>query len=417
MSDSTTHRSEAVESLDRLMVTPGATENEVAYAAEALSLEDLGAYSYGAFLMNMHSVFSGRRSYGEIVQLAREATLARVVRGWVFHKRLRLGDRKLVEPTVPREMTDAVDQLHERGRGVMTVSFHQGQFRNMATDLSMAGKRSVIALAQDAYDDFENSRAHSPDFELWEHMNITNVEDTAGGIALAKAMRRKETVIVLPDGNTGSDGPKGDENRREVDILGRTAFIKDGAFKLAARFGVPILPGYGFGPEDNPELIMEAPIDPGGPLKGEEADAFVDHAIRELYAVQFARNVETHPGEWESCGLFHRWRKPEAARLSKPGLEGMDLGMVLEEGRALRRDEIQFVEIVQPDATVWTHARSMKSMRFQGSDRKLISRLSAEEGVDRCWLDSLDPDTRKHYINMLSALGQRHVLRAMSVAS
>ena len=201
-----------VDRLNYLLGREGADKGEVLKAIHALSDAELVSFGLNAFRMNLLSLFGETWSREKIARTAREAAISKIWGGWEYHHHYL--PRLTPVPDAPRLKNLPVDLVRDqlaKGRGLVIVSFHQGHMRYIASDLSLAGIPTCLPLARDSFNDYESARAANPDAALWKHFSFVNVEDRGGSLALARILAKGGCIFSTIDGNTGLDGPRGDE--------------------------------------------------------------------------------------------------------------------------------------------------------------------------------------------------------------
>lgn len=389
-----------------------ADKDAVRSAYLALTDAELASFGLNAYRMNLLSLFGEDWTHDRIAAVARGAAINKLWLGWEYHHHYLPGlGTSPGEAQLKNVPVELVKTLLGRGRGLVAATFHQGHFRYIPSDLAHAGVPLCIPLAADSFGNYKTARDANPDAALWSHLDFTNVEDRRGALTLARLMAKGGCVIAAIDGNTGTDGPRGEHRRGSVHVLGTEVRVKDGLVRMAARFGAPILPVFAH-TIDGERTCHTAPlIDPGEPLQGEDAEAFVESATREIYA-RFGENLLSHADEWSGGDLFHQWRVPGAA--ASRGIEDVQRELsqrLASGGRAVFNDR-RMVELSREDDLVWTDAVTLRCYRFPEETRALIDRLRSDCGVDIGWLDNHEERVRSRFWGFLCGLASRDAVRA-----
>lgn len=380
---------------------------------DALSDADLVSFGLNAYRMNLLSLFGEAWTAERISQTAREATISKIWRGWEYHHRYLPSLGPNPGECITMDCPDGqVRALLERGRGLVMVSFHQGHMRFVPSDLAHRGIALCLPLARDSYNDYESARHANPDAALWANMKYANVEERAGSLMIARALAKGGMIFSTIDGNTGLDGPRGDDRRATVRILGRTAKVKDGLIRMAARFGSPVLPVIAHTIDGRPTCVTGPVLDPEGPLSGEPADRFVQHALQEAYDT-LGRDLYDFAGEWCGGDLFHQWRVPEAQNVRALDEAEADLRLDLEAGGVAMRNDRRIIELSKDGDIVWTDALTLRSYRLPLEMAELADKLSpANGGVDRVWLQGNSETERSKFWAILCQLASRDAVRS-----
>lgn len=384
----------AAERLESLLSHPNPDKEAVHDAAHALTADDLTAYGLNAYRMNLLSLFADRWPYEKIEAAAIQAAICKIWRGWEHHHHLARLKPQHGASQIKDFPAQAIKNVLAQGRGLLLTTFHQGHYRYLTSEVGRAGIPFCLALANDAFCDYAKTRNHSPDAAVWQYMTCVNVEEAGGSLTLARTLSKGGAVFAVLDGNTGMDGPRGTELRAVVDILGCKARVKTGAIKMAARFGTPIM-ALSAHEIDGARQFHPGPlIDPGRPLRGQDADEFVTRAIRDLYA-HFTENILHYAHEWGGGDLFHQWRVPQKA-IKRP-LDDVQssLDAALKQGQSITRNAGRIVETRKADEIVWIDAHTLQCFRIPDNMDGLAHRLSPDnQGIDQDWIDRHSPEDK-----------------------
>lgn len=402
----------ALREVDRLLSDGRCSKGELEAALEALSETELKTLGLRAYHLNLLSLFGRRWPQDRIVRTARAAAIAKLLGGWEYHHSYLSG---LGPDPAPPELADLpVDLLREllaRGRGVLLVSFHVGPMRYMASDIAHAGIPICTPLASDAFSNYANARAARPDAALWRHLRIVNVEEPGGSIALARTLAGGGLVGSTIDGNTGLDGPKGDQRRAVVSVGDSRARVKTGLLALAARYGAPIFVVIARDQAGHRRCRPAQVIDPGGPLRGDEAEEFAASAAQAAYTL-FGAALEEQAHEWSGGDHFHQWYMPVTS-VPRPAADAERwLRDALDGGRRLLLDHHRILPIEDDDGRILSDAVSARCYRLPAEALGIADRLASAPGVDLQWLAQAPAPQRERWWNLLSQLAARDVLIA-----
>lgn len=394
----------------RSMLSGPGDAARVRAALSAMSPDQLMAFGLGAYRINLLSLFGGSWSPERIEEAACDAARSKMWGGWHYHHDYL---PSLTAQPDGRQVTgipmDAIADVLSHGRGVLFATFHVGHMRFLASDIAQAGISITMPLADDAFRDYSFAQASNPDAAVWRFMRYVNVEEKGGSLAIARVMARGGGVLSAIDGNTGIDGPHGDDRRAFVRIHQRQAKVKDGLFRMAARFGTPILPLVAVTIDGRMHCISSEVIDPKRSLSNDDADRFVEHALQSAYGM-FADAVAAHPGDWCGGDLFHQWRLPEEVEALDADEARDMLAEALADGGRVVLDRSRVVAIADADGALWTDARTMRCYRFPEDLAPLAACLEAD-GVDARWLEALPEITGQRAHALLRQLFARRALR------
>lgn len=399
-----------VERVKRLLAGPYADKEEVRQAVHALSDNELVAFGLNAYCMNMLALFGRRWSRERVFAAAREAAISKLWRGWEYFHHY-LPRQTFDAPALEDVPVAAIESVMAEKRGLVVATFHVGDFRYIASDLAIVGTPVCMPLAADALGDFEAARSIRPDVECWTRVTGVNAESVAGAFQIAKTLAAGGCVCASLDGNTGFDGPRGQQHRTFVDLNGCGIRVKNGLVKLAGKMGAPILPAFASTIDGVRRFHAGPLIDPGAPLLGSALEHFVDGAMRDLYA-QFGDNLETHAGSWSGCDHFHLWRIADPARVDDAPDADIRLRRDLEGGGRVGIDPAGIVELHGDDGIVLADVHTMRCYRVPGRMSGLIDALAPGRGVDLAWIHSQEPGQQRQVWNLLAALSARGALVA-----
>lgn len=403
----------ALGEVDRLLSDGRGSRNELKCALEGLSEAELNTLGLRAYKLNLLSLFGQRWSEERIARTARAAAIGKLLGGWDYHHAYlpRLGG----DPAPPELSGLPVELLREllaRRRGALLVSFHLGPMRYVASDVAHAGIPICTPLASDAFGDYASARAANPDAAVWCNLRIVNVEEAGGVIALAKTLAGGGLIGSTIDGNTGLDGPKGNQRRVVVSLFDSRAKVKTGLLDLAARFGAPVLIVIARD-EVGPRSCRPAHVvDPGGPLRGDAAEHFAASAAQTAYSL-FADALEEQAHEWSGGDHFHQWYVPKSGASRPPADAERWLRDALDGGRRLVLNRHRIVPIDENDGRILSDAVSARCYRLPAEALGVADRLASAPGLDLAWLQEAPASQRERWWSLLSQLAARDVLIAV----
>lgn len=395
--------------IGRLLSAPGNPER-VMEALESATADQLAGFGLNAYRISLVSLFGDAWPSERIERAALDAARSKLWGGWLYHHDYLPSLARI--PDAPRIEDAPIDRIRELlalGRGLLVVTFHLGHMRFLASDVAHGGLSITMPLAGDAYRDYSCAQANNPEAAVWAAMRYVNVEENGGALAIARVMARGGIVFSTIDGNTGMDGPRGDERRGIVRIHARRAKVKDGLFRMAARFGSPILPLVAVTVDGRMRCLAGELQDPGCALVGEAADHFVERGLQSAYDL-FSSALADHPGDWCGGDLFHQWRVPEAIEPLDSDVADATLMRSFGTSAKAVLNRARMVSMPDKDGLLWTDALSMRCYRFPSDLVPLAIRLEGP-GVAGEWLDAQGESLRARARTMMRQLLERHAIR------
>jgi hypothetical protein len=210
-------------------------------------------------------------------------------------------------------------QIAANGFPVVWLNKH-GIFEEVAIEMQGLEKRMEDYLDSDS-DYLRNIKL----------MRLMPVESVGTPLKLARALSQHEIVVLNIDGNTGSDGPWGDESRVVVTFFDKPISVKTGIARLALHSGAPILPIITPITEGRRgQIICSDVIYPPSHRTDAGDERFIEMVMQELYSV-LERNARKYLSQWPGVATVHRWRRtkdvaehnPYAANFSEGGNQGL----------------------------------------------------------------------------------------------
>jgi hypothetical protein len=391
-----------------------ADAEQIRFRVDALNEDGLRPFNYDYYYLNILSLFGHDRSIGDIRAIAIACAKMRLWGSWRFltdaadsREKMRLGEALTVRLAGwDREMLAA---LMQQGRGLIISTFHYGPFRYILDDLMAFGFRVVFGLDADSAHSFRKR------FRLIDPLNaggesgenpiaighgsvrIIDVERSQlAGVALMKALRRNEIVLLFADGNCGLDGPRGATNKTSLQFLNCSISVKAGISHLAAASGAPILPVYAVdrdaGAHGSPDLFRgqlhcDGVITPGV-FRSADRESFAAECMSTLFG-RLSELILEDPTEWEGAHVFHRWRARPAAVPGKQGdhrsASATDVAACLAGGGRLRLNHTKVACIPTDEGVMLVSVKTLQVFRLARDREWLLAALSGA-GVSRDWL-------------------------------
>jgi KDO2-lipid IV(A) lauroyltransferase len=203
---------------------------------------------------------------------------------------------KMIEQNVTIEGQEYLDAALKKGKGVIFVGAHFGNFILMYFRMVLAGYATNVIMKRARDAEFEK---YISDFRT-EH-GLKTIYDLPARQCVQqsiKALRNNEVLFILLDQNYGGDG------RVFVDFFGRKAATAAGPVVFANRTGAAILPIFMHGQQRNRHKLV---IGPEIPLEsGDSAQENIESNVAKLTKV-IEDEIRKSPHEW--AGWMHkRWK-------------------------------------------------------------------------------------------------------------
>ncbi len=246
-------------------------------------------------LESLNFAFSKEKSKKEIVNIAKNCFISMAKSG--VEIAIYMNNKQLISEKVRFVNKERLDNALAKGKGVILVSAHFGNFPLMIGRLSQAGYKvgAIMRPMKDAKVEemFESERRKMGIKAIYSIPRNTCVNNTI------QSLRNNEIVFLPLDQNFGTGGVF-------VNFFGKKAATATGPVIFAQRTDAVLLPVFIVRQKDNThEIVFDVPLEL---LKGnDENDAIVKNVqqitdIIELY-------VRKYPGEW---GWIHkRWKAQE----------------------------------------------------------------------------------------------------------
>jgi hypothetical protein len=324
---------------------------------------------------------------------------------------------------------ESIHSLLTLGKGLIVCSFRFGMYSLVPVDVAAMGFPVSIPLAEvsqratkalQGLRDRVNARTWLDGEEQRKLLNIASiklldVEAKHTSIALVKALRKGQVVVIYADGNNGADGPWGEEARIPVKFFGSSVFVKAGVARLAWSLGTPVLPVVSL--RTGPDAGVLRPADPIiPPESGDHAskEEFLETSMQHLYKIleSYARE---YPEQWEGVSALHRWRNHTSDVPSSTSASAqqnvLEVASALRDGRRLRINEPGGITTFPGEEGVWIDTETMKCFRLPSWAQDLFRALTGERGVDQSWIDGQAEKER-----LLCLLVQLHGRRLIAAA-
>lgn len=244
-------------------------------------------------LQTLSFAFGRQKTAGQLEEIAREC--------FIFMSKsaieiMFLMDRPgLLKERVGFAGKDNLDNALLRGKGVILVSAHFGNFPLLMARLALTGYK-IAGIMRPMRDErvekiFLAKRNRVGVKTIYSQPRNTCVSDTIN------ALRNNEIVFIPIDQNFGSGGGI------FVDFFGRKAATATGPVVLAQRTGSAIIPCFIIREKDDShKIIFEPPLDI---KEGEDSQETVTINIQELTNI-IESYIRKYPAAW---GWFHRrWK-------------------------------------------------------------------------------------------------------------
>lgn len=325
--------------------------------------------------------------------------------------------------------TGLIRSLLRRGRGLIICSFRFGAVRFLPIEIALLGFRAWEAVNKPTYEIMLSAfdslgpsvrreeisvsgEPWAPQPENIRLLKTVNAEDERCTVQLVNALKRGEVIGLCIEGNTGSDGPWGKTSKSLVRFLGHSISVKNGAARLAAALGTPILPVVALADEEmGGQLFFHEPIIPPPGVKRSENERFVQVSMQSLYALleYYARR---YPEQWEGWSALHRWRLRDEARAARNYLPGnadpQEIAGLLRNGKSFRVNKRRVAQLPTKEGLMWVDLKTLKGFRNPkwAGEENVLAVLSEPQGLDLPWINrySRDPDWEQKIYWLLAYL-------------
>ena len=323
---------------------------------------------------------------------------------------------------------ELIRALLKRGRGLVVCSFRFGAIRYIPIEIALLGfsileavNKPTHEVMQSAFDSLGPcssgealvpTQELSPQSENIRFLKTVNAEDARCTVELVNALKRGESIGLCIEGNTGSDGPWGDTSKSTINFLGHSISAKNGAARLAAALGAPILPVIALREGDGSgQLLFSEPIVPPAGLKRSGNEEFVHATMQSLYTL-LENYVRRYPEQWEGWSALHRWRvhEAEAAATNQAAryISPQEIAALLRDGRTFRVNQRRLAELPTKEGSMWVDLKTLKGFqnpKWAGGEN-ILATLSESQGLDLTWIkkSSRDPQWEEKICLLLAHL-------------
>jgi len=300
----------------------GAPRNEVRRCISRLRETALRPYGYDYYYLNLLTALGHLLAPPYVATLAAAAVRHKLWSGWDFCNRVVAfleGRASEWDSRLPSWDLEPVHASLQRGRGVLAVTVHFGMFRDIAARLTAAGFHVALGVDNDSAGKLRSLLSRGATYQPQDPFSfgrgtiriIDMEQDALASLRLMTALKRNEVAVVLADGNSGLDGPRGISNRQVITFLGQTVRVKTGFLSIAAATGSPVIPLVAS--ERVRGTIEYDEHFPTGLTSTSAARALVQR----VYAF-FESHVLHAPSAWEGAGRLHRWRPAPSGSVMIP---------------------------------------------------------------------------------------------------
>jgi hypothetical protein len=373
---------------------------EVRLCLDALDEHGLKLFNYPYYYLNLLSAVGDYKSPAHVRDLAIACVKFRLWRQWQSHAdAIDLHAKKIAGERLPVRLKgwdkQYLDSILGNGGGMIVCTCHYGASCYILDDLTTFGYDIVIGL------DANSAFGFRKRLELLGHMSasgekavpvgngsvrIVDVENNGfAAVALAKALRKNQVVLLYFDGNSGMNGAQGNSNKCALECFGYPVQVKSGVAQLAISTKAPLVPVFSLqthsvlDPSQPSERGVVHVSQPIAPEAGQDKESFAQHTLQFLFR-RLEGLVSENPEQWEGACLFHRWRvTPARAAERKPDLNAMN---ALAEGRRLRINDRLIATIPSSDGFMLVNVRTLRVFKGKRKHDWVLSTL-ATEGVNK----------------------------------
>ncbi len=198
-------------------------------------------------------------------------------------------------------VTELQQQLASMAVPCVLALFHLGPHRDLLPDLAASGIPFSAPIAGKVYQLFYQQKALAP-APFSDCFELLDVDHPRIGRQLLQSVRARRFLAIYVDGNMGPDGVHCKEGATTVQFGMLTIRVKVGAARLAAQFGLPILPLFCY--SEGATSVVQTGTLLSPPANNEEA---LQQCMQQLYQQLFLR-LRQRPEQWEYAACLQRWR-------------------------------------------------------------------------------------------------------------
>lgn len=243
-------------------------------------------------LESLNFAFGKEKSKKEIINIAKSCFISMAKSG--VEVVAYVSDKRFIKQNVKIINKERLDQALAKGKGVILVSAHFGNFPLMIGRLSIEGYKigAIMRPMKDAKVEkmFEDERKKLNIKAIYSIPRNTCVNNTI------LSLRNNEIVFLPLDQNFGTGGVF-------VDFFGKKAATATGPVVFARRTDAVLLPVFIIRQKDNThEIVFDSPLEL---LKGKDEEETLVMNVQKITEI-IELYVRKYPGEW---GWIHkRWK-------------------------------------------------------------------------------------------------------------
>jgi KDO2-lipid IV(A) lauroyltransferase len=206
-----------------------------------------------------------------------------------------IGKPDLIRNNVSIVNRHILDKALERGKGVVLVSAHFGNFIVMLSRLSLAGYKPSVIM-RPLKDGGQLERIFEPERARLDIEAILSIPRKTCVTSAIRALRRNKLLLIPLDQNFGTAGVY-------VDFFGGKAATATGPIVLAQRTGAAIVPVFAVRNPDNTQKII---FEPALILEKEKTEVETIRVNIQKLTVLIESYIRRYPGEWS--WIHRRWK-------------------------------------------------------------------------------------------------------------
>ncbi|MDD5729869.1 MAG: lysophospholipid acyltransferase family protein [Candidatus Omnitrophica bacterium] len=253
-------------------------------------------------LESLRIAFSRDKSDSEIKRIAKDCFIFMAKSG--FEILWMMDNPELIKQRVTFEGKQYLDKALARGKGVILVSAHFGNFPLMLAKLSLEGYSTAGIMRQ-----MKDARAEKFFLEKRKRVKIKTIYSQPRKTCIEnsiRSLRANELLFILMDQNFGTSGVF-------VDFFGTKAATATGPIVLAQRTQAALLPCFIVRQKDDTNKIMFEPA-----MDMEKAGTDEETIIRNVQKLTdiIESYIRRYPAEW---GWIHRRWKSQPKTENKSG--------------------------------------------------------------------------------------------------
>jgi KDO2-lipid IV(A) lauroyltransferase len=219
-----------------------------------------------------------------------------------------LEHKHLIEKYLSVQGLENLDRALAKGRGVVALSAHFGNFPLMIVKVALKGYkfRTILRVMRDPWVNkyFEDKRASVGVGSVYTQPREQCVRDSL------ETLRNKEILFVQLDQNFGTGGIF-------VDFFGKKAATAKGTIVFALRAKAPIVPMFiNRNPDNTQNIVIEPEVEI---TEGKDLEETIQLTAQKLTNI-IENHIREHPADW---GWIHRrWKaRPKEERVAVAVLE------------------------------------------------------------------------------------------------